>query len=92
MASEFDCARCIHAEVCPAYMVTQSECKHYLSAEDVAAVVRCKDCRHYRNYGRTSLVEDGRNIAAGWCYRRIRYDEEFRTVPNDFCSYGERKN
>lgn len=59
---------------------------------DAVKVVRCKDCKHYQSYGRTSLPVDGKSIKAGWCYRRIRYDEEYRMLPDDFCSYGERKD
>lgn len=59
---------------------------------DVAPVARCKDCKHFKNYGKTSLLIDGKNIKAGWCHRRARYDEEYRMPPEDFCSYGERKN
>ena len=58
---------------------------------DVVEVVRCKDCKFYQSYGRTSLLVDGKNIKAGWCNRRIRYDEEYRMLPDDFCSYGERR-
>ena len=39
---------------------------------DGEPVVRCKDCEHFKNYGKTSLLADGKNIKAGWCYRRIR--------------------
>ena len=59
---------------------------------DVAEVVRCKDCKHYRRYGRTSLVYEGKNIKCGWCYLRAKTDEEHRMLPFDFCSYGERKD
>ena len=58
---------------------------------EVEEVVRCKDCKHYRSYGKTSLLVDGKNIKAGWCQRRMRYDEEHRMLPDDFCSYGEKK-
>ena len=58
---------------------------------DVVEVVRCCECKHYRSYGRTSLLVDGKNIKAGWCQRRMRYDEEHRMLPDDFCSYGEKK-
>ena len=58
---------------------------------DVAPVVRCKDCKYFKNYGKTSLLIDGKNIKAGWCYRRVRYDEEYRMPTDGFCSYGERK-
>lgn len=59
---------------------------------DAEPVVRCKDCEHFKNYGKTSLLVDGKNIKAGWCYRRIRYDEEYRMPPDGFCSYGKRRN
>ena len=58
---------------------------------DAVEVVRCKDCKHFRHYGKTSLFINGKNIKAGWCQRRIRYDEECRMTADDFCSYGERK-
>ena len=60
-------------------------------AADVAPVVRCKGCKHFKNYGKTSLLMDGKNIKAGWCHRRARYDEEYRMPPDGFCSYGEPK-
>lgn len=62
-----------------------------LPCADIAPLVRCKDCKHFKNYGKTSLLIDGKNIKAGWCHRRARYDEEYRMPPDGFCSYGERK-
>ena len=62
------------------------------TAADVALVVRCKDCKHFKNYGKTSLLIDGKNIKAGWCHRRARYDEGYRMPPDGFCSYGERRD
>ena len=59
---------------------------------DAVIVTRCKDCKHFKNYGKTSLLIDGKNIKAGWCHRRARYDEEYRMPPDGFCSYGERKD
>lgn len=59
---------------------------------DVAPVVRCKDCKHFKDYGKTSLLVDEENIKAGWCYRRVRYDEEYRMPPDGFCSYGKIRN
>lgn len=44
-------------------------------AEDVVEVVRCKDCKHYRT------DEDG------WCI----YHEDCYLKPDDYCSYGERR-
>ena len=58
---------------------------------DAVEVVRCKDCRYYFHFGKTSLLVDGKNVKAGWCQRRIKYDEEFRMPPDGFCSYGKRK-
>lgn len=66
----------------------------YLALTEDASgpVVRCKDCKHFKNYGKTSLLIDGKNIKAGWCHRRARYDEEYRMPPDGFCSYGERRD
>lgn len=61
-------------------------------AADVVPVVRCKGCKHFKHYGKTSLLIDGEHIKAGWCYRRVRYNEEYRMPPDGFCSYGERKD
>ena len=62
-----------------------------MQTADAVPVVRCKDCKNFKNYGKTSLLIDGKNIKAGWCYRRVRYDEEYRMPQDGFCSYGERK-
>ena len=70
-------------------MLDEVEC--FQPAADVSQVVRCKDCKHFKHYGKTSLLIDGKNIKAGWCYRRARHNEEYRMTPEDFCSYGERK-
>lgn len=56
-------------------------------AADVAEVVRCKDCKHYRNHPN------------GLCYLHTEPKENARghsgnavcVEPDDFCSYGERK-
>ena len=58
---------------------------------DAVPVVRCRECKHFRHYGKTSLFINGKNIKAVWCQRRISYDEEYRMTADDFCSYGERK-
>ena len=58
---------------------------------DAVPVVRCRECKHFRHYGKTSLFINGKNIKAGWCKRRISYDEEYRMTADDFCRYGERK-
>ena len=52
-----------------------------LPAADVAPVVRCKDCQHWkRNVGLT----DSPN---GHCF-----EHDIDTNGRDFCSYGERKD
>lgn len=61
------------------------------TADVVEVKCRCKDCKHYQRFGRTSLVFEGKNIQCGWCYLRGKTDEEHRMLPFDFCSYGERK-
>ena len=61
------------------------------STIDAVPVVRCWECKHFRHYGKTSLFINGKNIKAGWCQRRVNYDEEYRMTEDDFCSYGERK-
>lgn len=58
---------------------------------DAVPVVRCRECKHYQHYGKTSLLEGGKHVKAGWCYRRIRFDEESRMPADGFCSYGQRK-
>lgn len=59
---------------------------------DAVVVTRCEGCKHFKSYGTTSLRIDGKNIKAGWCHRRARYDEEYRMPPDGFCSCGERKD
>ena len=46
-------------------------------AADVIEVVRCKDCKHYDPYDQTERF---------YCYDGIG-----GCLPNDFCSYGERR-
>ena len=58
-----------------------------LPAADVAEVVRCKDCKYYRNHPN------------GLCYLHTEPKENERgysgeavcVEPDDFCSYGERR-
>ena len=52
-----------------------------LPSADAIEVVRCKDCKHY------DLFNNGCN---GMCLRHIDAFEVF--YPDDFCSYGERKD
>ena len=59
---------------------------------DAVSVVRCKDCEYFNGLAKTSLLVDGKHVKAGWCDRRARWDEEYRMLPDDFCSYGLRRN
>lgn len=55
---------------------------------DAVAVVRCKDCKHYRNHPH--------GLCYAWtepCTNERGYKGEVHcTEPDDFCSYGERKD
>ena len=55
-----------------------------LQATDVAPVVRCRDCKHYRPQKKSEHWEN----RANYCNRLVR----IKVQPNDFCSYGERKD
>ena len=48
---------------------------------DAEVVVRCKDCKHYDMGVCLKIYSDGNVHAAAWQKRK----------PDDFCSYGERK-
>jgi hypothetical protein len=54
-----------------------------LKKADVVAVVRCKDCKHWYDEEEVCLkiYSDGSVSPYAWQTRE----------PNDFCSYGERK-
>lgn len=81
------CADCVCRDKCD--MQTYCFAKE-MQTVDAEVVVHCKDCRHFKHYGETSLLIDGEHIKAGWCYRRVRYNEEYRMPQDGFCSYGER--
>lgn len=54
-----------------------------LAHDDVAEVVRCRECKYWRRYTR-----QWENHCAGECER---HRMEGGTYENDFCSYGQRK-
>lgn len=59
-----------------------------LPAADVAPVVRCKDCKYYKS---GKLLYPNK-----FCFR-LKHPTENRAIgynfgPDDFCSYGERKD
>lgn len=53
-----------------------------MPAADVVPVVRCKDCIHYDLGVCLKIYSDGNVQKDSWQSRN----------PNDFCSYGERKD
>lgn len=52
-----------------------------IPAADVVEVVRCKDCVHYKQ---NQYSTDEYMMCKRWC-------DWLPTDPDDFCSYGERK-
>jgi hypothetical protein len=69
------------ARLIPTFRVEQMM-HHYLrkAAEDIVKVVRCKDCKRY--------VEN-KEAFVTYCKRGLR---DVYAKPDDFCSYGERKD
>lgn len=53
-----------------------------IPAADVVEVVRCKDCIHYEMGACLKIYSDGAVSTYAWQERK----------PDDFCSYGERRN
>lgn len=66
---------CIHMNVCPAYMVTQTACEHYLPQGNLIAVTRCRECIWWNHAG---------------CAIRI-VDDSDKPKETDFCSFSERR-
>lgn len=57
-----------------------------IPAADVAPVVRCRECKHYREH-RTKKYG---NLMCS-CTRMGKHDMDYPVKPDDFCSYGERR-
>lgn len=55
----------------------------YLIDNDVVPVVRCKDCKHYKTRSQSAKWKP----KAPCCTRAAN----IFTKPDDFCSYGERR-
>lgn len=53
-----------------------------IPAADVSPVVRCKDCKHYEMGVCLKIYSDG----------NVHQDAWQRRKPDDFCSYGDRKD
>lgn len=63
-----------------AYM--DAEILRAIPTVDAEVVVRCKDCKHYGMGACLKIYSDGNVHSAAWQGRK----------PEDFCSYGERKD
>lgn len=61
--------------------------KYIAPTVDAVPVVRCKDCKHYRNYpnGLCYLHTEPKTNSRGYSGDAVCVE------PEDFCSYGERK-
>ena len=53
---------------------------------DAVVVTRCKDCRSCRELNRKDRVEDAYAEGVLWCMNQSN-----GVWPDDFCSYGERR-
>ena len=53
---------------------------------DAVPVVRCRECKFYREF-RTKRYKQLMRM----CYRMGKHDMEYPIKPDDFCSYGQRK-
>lgn len=56
--------------------------KYIATTVDAVPVVRCKDCKHYGIGACLKIYSDGNVHSVAWQKRK----------PEDFCSYGERKD
>jgi len=77
------CEKCLYKENCQ-FLATHkgaivADCTAYKDAANVVEVVRCKDCKHYRDWGDYTTC------------MKWTVDYDVPTGPNAFCSYGERK-
>ena len=83
----YKCGDCFHADLCKKSKMivgfsrdNPAYCGMFLNSTDVAPVVRCKDCKHYEIHKPKVLENCERN---GYI---------IPMKPDDFCSYGERKD
>lgn len=77
---------CDNSENCP-HRVTLEEAKKKLLSSDMVEVVRCKDCKHFKDEGVNGQYCQYHTQNAGeYC------DEACWVAKNDYCSYGERRD
>ena len=77
----------------PAFQA-MAKCNEYMNhgpididlGSDVVHVVRCRECKFYREF-RTKRYKQLMRM----CYRMGKHDIEYPIKPDDFCSYGQRK-
>ena len=76
----------ITTRTCGDYAAAFAEIRK-LPAADVAEVVRCKDCKHYRNHphGLCYLHTEPKANERGYSGEAVCVE------PDDFCSYGKRR-
>lgn len=81
------CKDCFHYQVCGSFGFVLDPlhggvtCCDFKTKADVVEVVRCKDCKDYRQ-NPYSPEED--MMCMCWC-------DWLPTDPDDFCSYGKRR-
>lgn len=76
------CSDCEEKDVCEKVICDVKE----IPTIDAVPVVRCKDCKFYRKF-RTKRYKQLIRL----CYRMGKHDMEYPVNPDDFCSYGQRK-
>ena len=74
-------------------MVVRKKTINKIPAADVVEIVRCKDCKHYKDAPWYAKPEIGTKICRS---PNLDYDTECGDLwmwmnPDDFCSYGERR-
>ena len=78
---ELTCKDCLHVGICGFHLTNHEnkECKQFIPAADVVAVVRCKDCKHWDE------IKHGKGWCSGFAPSDVFTDYDY------FCSNGERK-
>lgn len=66
---------------------TVLEYAEQLPTVDAEVVVRCKDCKSCRKLNRKDRIEEAYADGVLWCT-----NQSDGVWPDDFCSYGERKD
>lgn len=75
------CKDCLHVDCYDQSLEDAETCNFFLDKQDYQLVVRCKDCKHSHNYP-----------SGSYSCSFHEYEGEPHVEPNDFCSYGERRD